>query len=128
MVQNVGATFKSDSGTKRVAIAVGPTVIRGVSATQDGSSAIVLDLYHFDGLSERQVAAVSVPANSGTDGIVPAIDVLNDAACPWTEVDAQGNRIVRLSESESLRAAVATTPASGKRLDVVAFSSGDSRQ
>lgn len=117
----MSATFRDDTGEKTVTVAEGPTVVGAMVATTDNGSVMLVGVFHFDGLEERQIALVLVPSTAGTASGVAGVDLLNDVDSPWMEVDERGNNILRLREGESLRVAVSTAPAAGKRLDVVAL-------
>lgn len=121
MTKNSAVTFRSDTSDRKATVARGPMVVRAMIATTDDTSVIVVDVYFFDGENERQIAAVSVPVESGTDGSAVGVDLLNGVDSPWVQVDANGNNVVRLGDRETLRVGVASAPGAGKRLDVISL-------
>lgn len=120
-MKNNGATFKDNAGGVRYTVAFGPMVVRAIVATTNSTSLVVVNLYHYDGNILRQIAAISVPADAGTDGTEVGISLLNETDCPWIEVDDLGNNVIRLGKDETLCVGVQTNPSSGKVLNIVAF-------
>ena len=122
MLKNKGLTFDSTSSVEaRRTLIEGPVVVRSLLATMDVVAAIVLKVFYFDGESERLLITTSIPALSGSDGVVPSVDLLSEVDSPWVEVDERGNNVLRLGDGDSLRVGVTSLPGAGKRLDVVAM-------
>lgn len=53
------------------------------------AAAVVMEVYLFETATSTSViiTTVSVPANAGTDGITPAVDLLSGVTAPWINED-----------------------------------------
>jgi hypothetical protein len=71
--------------------------------------------------TDRLVATISIPANSGNTNALPAIDILHAVASgipllPWTAYDAYGSKVWKLKAGTTIKAAAVVTVTSGKTI------------
>jgi hypothetical protein len=109
-------TFTSTDGTTTkliVAADADDSKITTISITSSAATGLDILYYFYNGTTDYLVGSVDIPANSGFDGTVNAVNGLNRTNLPWIELDGVGNPYIKLKGTWSLRAAMKTTIASG---------------
>lgn len=96
-------------------------IVKGIQIVSDDSVARVIDILVNDGAADRFVTSVSVPANSGTNGVAAAVDALSAALNPGLPIDALGKRVLPLKGGYILKARNQTQPTATKTITVIAI-------
>lgn len=84
-------------------------LVDSLIVSSNDSAARVLALAVKVGASIQLIGCVNIPANSGTNGTVAAVDLLANTILLGMPISAQGKRYIRLETGESL--VVGTTTA-----------------
>ncbi len=88
----VEVTFvNADSTTPKdlVAAAANDTKIMGIAVTSDDTGSRVMQLFVHDGTTAYLVSSTLVATLAGTDGVEPAVDLLNETDAPWVDADGE---------------------------------------
>lgn len=111
----------TDADTTAVTTLVTPgadgALIDNIAVTSDDTAAIILEVFINDGVDDIQIGEVTIPAGSGTDGALPAINLLDATALPFLQ--AAGG--LPLAATYLLRVACKTTMTAAKVCHLVAF-------
>lgn len=122
---NLGLTkiVQADASAQKTVLTAGSngSKVSSVFALSDDTTARLITLSVLRGGSNYPVAAVSVPAASGTDGVAPAINLLAAALSPWVPVDNDGQPYLLLNNGDSLQVRSGSTVASTKTVSVGAI-------
>jgi hypothetical protein len=92
--------------------------ITSLFALSDDTSARVLTVSVLRSAVHYPIAVVSVPANSGTNGTVPAVDLLPSGLSPWVPVDNDGQKYLLLEAADVLEVKSGATVTSTKLITV----------
>jgi hypothetical protein len=87
--------------------------ITSISITSSAPSGVDILYYLNNGTTDYLIGSIDIPANSGFDGTVNAVNGLNRTNLPWIELDGVGNPYIKLKGTWSLRAAMKSTIPSG---------------
>lgn len=97
------------------------SVVKGLEAISDDTSARVLNLYINNTVSDFLIGSVNIPASSGTNGTTAAVDLLSGILFPGLPYDAQGKRILSLPADHVLKVSCTTTLTATKIINVKAY-------
>jgi hypothetical protein len=92
--------------------------VTSIFALSDDSNARVLTVSVLRSAVHYPIAVVSVPANSGTDGTAPAVDLLPAALSPWVPVDNDGQKYLLLEAADVLEVKSGSTVTTAKLVTV----------
>jgi hypothetical protein len=92
--------------------------VKGIMACSDDTAAINLKVYIARGGTDYLIGTVNIPTLSGTNGIAPAVDVLNAVALPGSPLDSVGKRYLPLKTGDTLKVGCVATMTSGKTCTV----------
>ena len=95
--------------------------LKVLSCVSDDTSAVNLRVGIDIGGTVFQIATVNIPIAAGTNGVAPAVDLLNSISMPFLAVDLAGKRILQLQAGNLLKVAALATMTSAKTLTVVAI-------
>lgn len=94
------------------------SLLEGMSACSDDTSAVELDLYLNDGASDFYLGSASIPAGAGTDGgTTPAVNVWNQTDFPWI----QDEMTRRLGSGSLIKVAAHTAITAAKVVHIAAW-------
>lgn len=82
------------------------------------SSARVVTLYINDGTTDFKLGAISIAANSGTDGTAAAVDGLSAAIWPAIQRDMASNKYRLLKNGWKIRAKVSSAVAADNDIEI----------
>jgi hypothetical protein len=91
-------------------------IIDKFSLASTNASTLIVYILTYDGSVLKFKKAISVAANSGTDGTVAIADVLSSSNSPELPIDSNGKRYMRVKPNHTIVIGVAAAPASGKFL------------
>lgn len=83
-----GQTFANGDGTTKKTIYTAGAdggLIDSIIVTSSSTAQEVLELYINNGTSDFLVGAVIIPTLAGTDGVVPAVNLLDSTQMPWLQ-------------------------------------------
>ena len=123
---NNGSNHFTDANgaTKQTLVTAGVNgaIIRAIIATTDnGITARKVNLYINDGSTDRQLAAVSIPINSGTNGVAAPVAVLSTRSIPGQISDSNGGFYLTLKATWLLKANLDGNCDAGKTLNLLTF-------
>lgn len=95
--------------------------VKALLAASTDSAAINLQIYISRGGTDYQIGCVNIPANSGTNGVANAVDLLNGTNIPGLLVDSAGKLYLALKTGDTLRVACLATMTAAKTLWVTAI-------
>jgi hypothetical protein len=107
--REVGVTFANADGTTiKTLIAAGAddSNVVAFSITSSDSAARDILLYKQIGGTDYLIGHVDIPANAGFNGTVNRVNGLNSANLPGLQLDAAGNKYMKLAAGATLRAAM----------------------
>ena len=120
-VTNASATLTSADTTAWKTIYTASeddAVLKMLSAVSDDSAAINLRIGIDTGGTVYQIATVNIPTNSGANGIVNAVNLLNRVALPYLPIDGVGNPYLPLKAGSILKVAPIVTITAARTLTV----------
>jgi hypothetical protein len=85
-------TFANADGTTPkdlVSAGADGTKVLAVAVTSDDAATVNLRLYVHDGANAYLVGTVAVPTLAGTNGVMPAVDLLDPELLPWLDQDGE---------------------------------------
>ena len=92
-------------------------ILRSFGLTSTNSSDILVQVFRnipSPGLgADILLGTIKVVANSGNDGVTPAVDVFRSVLLPYLSIDAQGNPVLFSSGTTIIKAMPLTAPGSG---------------
>lgn len=89
---NVGESFVNADGTTAkdlVVAGTNGTKVTRISVHSDDTAACNLKLLLYDGAAAWPVGVVRVAILAGSDGAIPAVNLLNQAMLPWLDADGE---------------------------------------
>ena len=118
----IANTFALIDGTTEKDIingATNDTLVLDLVATSDDTSAVVLNLFLYDGGAARLIGAVNVPTLAGTNGVEPSVSLLNTTDIPGlAKRDDQG---ITLASGQKLQVAPQAAVTAAKTVTVTAL-------
>lgn len=117
-------TNSDPANTAKTVLTAGPndTVVKCIQAmSTETANARVLDVLINDGSADQWLGAINVPVNSGFNGTVTAVDLLNPQILPGLPYDANGKRVLPLKANHSVKVRNQSQLASGKEITVIAI-------
>jgi len=120
-VTNASATLTSADTTAWKTIYTASeddAVLKMLSAVSDDTAAINLRIGIDTGGTVYQIATVNIPINSGANGVVNAVNLLNRAALPYLPIDGVGNPYLPLKAGSILKVATLATITAARTLTV----------
>lgn len=104
-IANAGLDIENADGTTVQALITGGTNgtrVNSISITSTDTSAVILDVFFYDGSSDFQIGTVTIPIGAGTDaGTTPAVSLLNQTNLPFLGEDLS----YYLADTEAIRLA-----------------------
>jgi hypothetical protein len=122
-IKTPGASFVNADGTGNktlVTAGANDSVVKSIMATSNDTATVNLKIVVNDGVTDRIIGAVAVPASSGTNGTVAAVDLLQSALLPGLPLDQNGKRVLPLQGTYTLKVAPLVAVTAAKQVDVVA--------
>jgi hypothetical protein len=117
-----GTILPADTTTKKTIFTAGAndSVVKSLMLASTDTAAMNVQLFVNVGGAgtDRLLATIPVPANSGNLGTVPSVDVLRSSLFPALSFDAFGNKIINLKAGSLLKAAVLVTVTAAKQIDI----------
>lgn len=102
-------------------------IVDKFTLSSTNAAAILVYIFTWDGVTSIKFKrAVSVPANSGTDGTAAIVDVISPTTAGDLPQDSTGKKYMRLKANHSVVIGVATAPAAGKFIlpDIIGMDKG----
>jgi len=87
------------------------TIIQDIVAVSDDTAAVILQVYFYDGATAWLIGSVNVPTLSGTDGVVPAVSLLNVVDLPFLNKRDDGAILLGVGEEIQVGAVATVTAA-----------------
>jgi len=87
-----------------------------ISVISDDTADVVLELYYNDLTTDSLIGAVTIPAGSGTDGVLPPVSLLNATALPFLGEDLA----YYLEGADKLKIAAKVAVTAAKKVTLVA--------
>lgn len=94
-------------------------VVKVLSVVSTDSTAANVQLWLYDGVSDRLLGTIGVPLLSGSNGSAPAIDALNGVLIPGLGFDQNGKRVLGMKAGYILKASLLATLTAAKELHIV---------
>lgn len=119
-IENKGITIlPADTTTPKDLLTAGSSGARvdSISVVSDDTAEMVLNVYMHDGTTAFLIGAITVPTLSGTDGVAPAVSVLNLTDMPFLPEDLT----YFLAGTHKIQVGVQTTVTTAKTVTVVAM-------
>jgi len=113
----------ADALNQKTVVAAGPNGTKVVSliAASADTTVRVLQISVGRGGANYIIGSVSVPANSGTDGVAPGANLLAPSLMPGLPVDNDGQAYIFLQSGDMLQVSATTTVTSGKLIHISAI-------
>lgn len=121
---NAGVALTSANTTAWVSVytaAANDAVVKGLAASSSDTAAINVKIGIDIGGTVYHIATVNVPIAAGTNGVMPAVDLLSAIQLPFLPVDRNGKRVLALKAGNILKVACLATMTAAKTLTVVAL-------
>lgn len=114
--------LNADASAQKSLIVAGSsgTKVTSVIANSNDTTARVLELSILRSATNYLIAAVTVPANAGTDGTTVAVDLLNAVMSPGIPIDNDGTHYILLKSGDTLQVKSQTTVTTAKTVNVIA--------
>lgn len=124
-IKSPGASFVNADGTawKTVYTADADGVLikmLGATSTDTAAQNIQLGISTDAGVTTRVLGTVPVAANSGTNGVAAAVDLLASSLIPQLSIDSNGKAYLQLQGSALLQAKSLVAVTAAKTVDIVA--------
>jgi len=87
----------------------------------DSAVAYTLQVFVNDGTTSHLLGSVNIPLSAGNTTAAPGIDILRSGQLPGVPVDSNGNYIIVLKGTYTLKVAVTVTVTAAKVVDCVAM-------
>lgn len=84
-------------------------VVESIAVTSTDTSARDVTFTVTKSAVDYPLGTKTIAVNAGSIAATPAVDLLNATECPWTRVDANGNRVLYLETGSVLKVKVLTT-------------------
>lgn len=112
----------ADGTTKKTLLTAGTegTKLVSVTATSTDSSARVCQLWLTRSATSYLICALSIPANSGSDGTTAAVNIVNSTILPGLPVDNVSQRFIYLQSGDTLQASFTAAVTATKEIDLLA--------
>lgn len=108
--------------TQLVAAGANGSIVESLQVTLTDSVANNIAVYIQDGSAvNHQIGNISIPATSGANSGVPAVDILRSGMIPGLPVDANGNFVLYVPSGFKIMVQSGVAPGVGKVFDVVAM-------
>ena len=126
-VNNVdGSILPAGTTTKQLVWTAGANdgVVKSFCLTSTDTADHVVQIFFNKGGSgtDRLIGTVKVPLGSGTDGVIPAVDVLRSGFIAQLSFDAFGNKVLYATAGSKIYIASTVTVTAAKSID--AFGEG----
>jgi hypothetical protein len=93
-----------------------------LSATSTDTVARIMQVWLTRGTLTYLLTAVSIPALSGSDGVTPNVDLLNNTQWPGLPYDGNAQGFVLLQGGDTIQVSLTTQVTAAKEVDAVAIS------
>lgn len=90
----------------------------GICSTDTSNRVVQVSMNVGGGGTDEYIGAVTVTAGAGTDGVTAAVDLFRSVLMPWLSKDAQGNSVLNMKASTTLKFNSTTTVTTAKELDI----------
>ena len=114
--------LNADASNKKTVATAGAngSKLTALTTSSDDTSARVVQVIVTRSATDYILAAVSVPAGSGTDGTAAAVNLLNATILPGLSVDNDGQRYLFLESGDTVAVKSTTTVTTAKTVSVAA--------
>ena len=121
-----GSILPADTTSKKTIFTAGAndSILRSLGASSTDTSDRLINLYVNVGGAgtDRLVATITIPLNSGNSATIPAVDILraltgSSYLIPQLAYDAYGNKVWNLKAGTTVKVACTTTVTTAKEID-----------
>lgn len=90
--------------------------IGGISVSTSNASDMTLDVWFYDGTTTSQIARITIPDGSGTNGTDLSVNLLTYINKMFPEIDGNCNQFANIKKTAKIQISLTAAPGAGKYL------------